>query len=555
MLAAAAALALLWAAPARAQQASTGPLVESVSIRRRNVFDLSVPGEDWWPFRAANRIHVLSRESVIRREVLLPAGSRWDELKAIETERNLRSLGFIRSAEFRIDPSSGAAVLTTQDSWTLAPQFSVGTEGGDDFLIYGIEEKNLLGWGKTVSAFRSQIGSDIRNEARYKDPRILGTRFRMTSLYAQTPRGDETGVQFERPFFSLDTVYAARLSWARVIEEEILYADAVELSKFIDNGRTVNAELGLRAPYSAPGLVQRMHLGWLYEDYRFDATDKTLAGTLPQDRELSGPMAGYSWVRPDYVKETFINSMKRVEDFNMGNELSLRAGPLLEAFGSDRDRWFFQAVDQQGLWLSPGRFLLGQVGARGRLSRGHRPEDGIFFTNLNIFWKSRWPFANTFVSHLEANTTKNLDGEHQLLLGGDTGLRGYKNNSFTGRRSVLFNVEDRFFRDREYLHLVYLGGVVFFDAGAVADHSGRLSKFYKDVGFGLRVSPSRSTSGGVLRIDAAYGLNRGPGGNRWVVSIRGGQAFSVFNSTNRKILRPADAALSEDGVGSRLRRR
>jgi len=44
------------------------------------------------------------------------------------------------------------------------------------------------------------------------------------------------------------------------------------------------------------------------------------------------------------------------------------------------------------------------------------------------------------------------------------------------------------------------------------------------------------TPGSVARFDIAYALNRGPGtGSRWVVSIKGGQAFSLFNSAARGV--------------------
>lgn len=57
-----------------------------------------------------------------------------------------------------------------------------------------------------------------------------------------------------------------------------------------------------------------------------------------------------------------------------------------------------------------------------------------------------------------------------------------------------------------------------------------------DIGMGLRAASTRSRSGGVGRIDVAYALNRGPGGgSRWVISIKGGQAFNLFNSAARGV--------------------
>ncbi|MDE2293793.1 MAG: hypothetical protein KGL53_17180, partial [Elusimicrobia bacterium] len=90
LLAAAVLAGLPWAPGARAS-VSTGPArIASIEVERVNVFDLSRPGEDWWPFRIADRIHVMTREGVIRRELLFHAGGPFDPLRALETERNLR---------------------------------------------------------------------------------------------------------------------------------------------------------------------------------------------------------------------------------------------------------------------------------------------------------------------------------------------------------------------------------------------------------------------------------------------------------------------------------
>ena len=43
---------------------------------------------------------------------------------------------------------------------------------------------------------------------------------------------------------------------------------------------------------------------------------RSAAGSLPFNRENSGPTLAYSWVQPRYIKETYIEGMERIEDFN-----------------------------------------------------------------------------------------------------------------------------------------------------------------------------------------------------------------------------------------------
>ena len=174
VIAAAALLALPSALSASPAQKIAGR-IERVTYDRGNVFDPRIPGEDIWLFRAANRIHIKTLERVVEHENLLPPGSTWDPIHALETERNIRSLGFIRDAEVRPTPTASGGVdlnIRTQDAWTLRPTLGVGTEGGDNSFSLGVEENNLLGMGKTVGALHSQKGSERRKEARYIDPRV-----------------------------------------------------------------------------------------------------------------------------------------------------------------------------------------------------------------------------------------------------------------------------------------------------------------------------------------------------------------------------------------------
>ena len=564
------ALLALWAGPASAAlipasvstatfaappsySAVSGP-IERIRIHRLNVFDPNVPGEDWWIFRVANVIHIPTKEYVLRREVLFEPGDPWNPRRAIESERNLRATNFIRSAN--IDPTQTPAGvdldLFSQDAWTLAPQFNVGTEGGQSYLDYGIEESNLLGYGKQISfhhyvaSANSSNGHDLRNELRYNDPRLLGSRVMMNDLFSSTPYGDEIGTLVERPFFSTDTPYYWRVLWARIIQQDVLYQDANQVTDFNQDFRTVDSSVGMKVGHD-DDLIHRVFAGTHYEKDSFHDLSDTVAGTVPSDREMSGPVAGYELIQPRYIKETYIDRMQRVEDFNLGNQFSLRGGPMLQSWGSDTDRWVLSALDQQGLKLGDGRFALGQVGVQGRLHSGQL-ENSILYGNLNLFWKNTWPWPQTLVAHAEANTTRRLDTEHQLVLGGNTGLRGYKNYSFTGTRSALLNFEDRLFLLHEFFHLVRAGGVVFYDMGAISPPGGGFNWNWvkSDVGFGLRFSPTRSTTGGVLRMDLAYALNGGPGPSRWVVSVKGGQAFSIFNSTNRDVLSSPASKLTSD---------
>ena len=526
---------------------STAPVIAAIVIERRNVFDPAVKGEDWWPFRIADEIRFVTREKVVRDELLFAPGDRWDALKVIQSERNLRSSYPFRQAEIVSVPRSDGRVDThvlTQDSWSTNPRIGFGTSGGQSNASLGLEENNLLGYGKSVSYVHSQgngtIGPQHSDSYSYGDPRFLGTRLALGGAYTRTQDGDSESVTLSRPFYALDTSRAVSLAWSNGNGVGALVQNGADYSNYYERRRVVDAATGWRLPEDR-WFVQRVEVGW-YEDHADFGTSNESPGTrpglLPLNRNISGPTIAYSWIQPRYVKETYIDRMERVEDFNLGNELRVRSGYMAQAAGSAQDEWIFNASDRQGLGLGEGRFALAAASISGRVLE-NRWENGLAAANASFFWKNYFRTrSRTLVAHVEAAQAHRLDLENQLVLGGSTGLRGYKNDSFTGGRSILANLEDRFFFDGEYFHLARFGGALFVETGSVVPEGDNFStaRFHSDVGAGMRVAGTRSGAGTVVRMDLAYALNGGPGGSRWVFSLKAGQSFSFFNSASQRVI-------------------
>lgn len=516
-----------------------GAVIGEIRVERVNVFDPKVKGENWWPFRIANKIHYPTRETVIRSELLFAPGEVWDPLKVIQSERNLRANGSFRRIDIiPVKRADGLvdAIVRSQDSWTTNPRFSAGTEGGESFFGLGLEEGNILGYGKSVAFDYGRVGNKTASSLSYGDPRFMGTRLALGGSYSRGSTGDSGSMSLTRPFYELDSLNASAAAWQRSVSEGSVYRDASEYSRFRQRRLIAEASLGRRLEEDRL-FVQRVEGGWYGDRAQYENLPMTAPGSLPADRNMSGPTLGYSWVRPNYIKENYIDRMERVEDFNLGNEFSVRAGWMGESTGSDRDRVIFNVSNQQGVSFAPGRFAIGRLGLMGRTVAG-KWENSLANADLNFFWKTNRRGDHTLVGHIEGGFGKFLDRDSAIALGGNTGLRGYKNNSFVGGQSVLVNFEDRFFFPGEMLHLVRLGAAVFVDSGLVGAEGANLTlrNIKSDIGAGLRAASTRSRSGGVARIDVAYALNRGPGGvSRWVISIKGGQAFSLFNSAARGV--------------------
>ncbi|MGH9419795.1 MAG: POTRA domain-containing protein, partial [Thermoanaerobaculia bacterium] len=84
-------------------------------------------------YQLADRLHIETRESVIRKFLLFREGDVYSPERLAETERNLRAMQFLKSAlVVASSPHDGVVdvVVTTQDSWSIAPETQAGSKGG-----------------------------------------------------------------------------------------------------------------------------------------------------------------------------------------------------------------------------------------------------------------------------------------------------------------------------------------------------------------------------------------------------------------------------------------
>src|SRR5690606_25136703 len=116
--------------------------ISYVFIDNNSIFDTSDTGLDsrfGWAYRAANALHIPTREWVIRRELLFAPGSCYDPFLLEESERLLRSYGFLSRVDvFGIRQPDGShhVIVSTRDEWSTRLDLRVGMDDG--FGLEGI---------------------------------------------------------------------------------------------------------------------------------------------------------------------------------------------------------------------------------------------------------------------------------------------------------------------------------------------------------------------------------------------------------------------------------
>ena len=113
------------------------------------------------------------------------------------------------------------------------------------------------------------------------------------------------------------------------------------------------------------------------------------------------------------------------------------------------------------------------------------------------------------VGRAEFQWGHNLDPEVQLLLGAESGLRGYPVRQFAGTRSLLVSAEERWFVADDIGQVVSLGVGAFVDSGFAwpEEESLSLLDLKTAVGVSLLVWSNRLfLVGGGVRLDMGYAV-------------------------------------------------
>lgn len=486
-----------------------GAVFGDVTIWVEDVFDTDSPAENRGLYRAANRLHYNTREEVIRRQLLFRSGDPYSTRRLRESERLLRSHKYLFDCEIRPVRYSAGRVdveVWVKDVWTLKLGGSFSRSGGVNRTRVELQDSNLLGTGKTVELEWEDSVDRTAVIARYLDRNLLGSRAHLKFFYSDNSDGEELDVSLARPFFSFDTRWAAGIRTEIRDRIDSLYQLGEVSQRFVHQNEFVELFGGLSRGL-VEGRARRLTFGLTFREDRFESLSEEPRGEpLPEDRKLIYPWVGLESVQDAFSTAHNQDQLSRTEDILLGTRYRLRLGWSPEALGSDRDRAVFGADVERGLRPAEKQILLLSAASTGRWSSAG-VENLLAFGSGRFYWRDLGP--HLFFASLDLGFGRNLDGENQILLGGDNGLRGYPLRYQDGDARALLTLEQRVFTGWYPFRLFFIGAAVFFDVGRTwpDERSGENLGWLKDVGVGLRFSSSRSGFGSVVHFDLAFPLD------------------------------------------------
>jgi hypothetical protein len=473
-----------------------------------------------------NVFHVTTRESVVRREVLLRQGGRYEQALVDDSIRNLRRLpGVPQLSAVLMVAARGSApdrvilLVITKDVWSLRLNWTlVANAGGIDQLYFQPSENNFLGTHQVLfgafilepSAYTLGLG--------YFVPRLAGSRVTvsasadtMINRATGSPEGTYGQLVAGQPLFSGRTEWAwdALVSWQDVVTRRYVNA---QLSEYVDPNCAGSSTPPLAActvPFQFRSRVYTTtyeltrSFGWdVNHDFTLAAsvnravyqvnpppttdaqtTADFVAQSVPVSDTRVGPSLQYHSYRMRFLRVVDFDTLALQEDYRLGHDVVLRVYPSFRALGSSRDVVGFYGAAQYTWAVRDGLFRVAfQSTTEPQVSQIRRIADA-----------SLQPWA-----HLVSPTIAGLgrivvDGSflyrwrnylNQITyLGGDDRARGFPTNFFVGSNVLAYNIEARS-RPAELLSCE-LAGVAFVDLGDAYTVSSRFRP-YQSVGVGVR---------------------------------------------------------------------
>lgn len=495
--------------PSFDQLEAQGAVIGEIRVDAQDIFDLDDPHENNRVFRAANRLHVTTRPWLIRRMLLFKSGERLSHRVINETERVIRATASVYDVRIRpIRYENGVVDLEvrTRDTWTLEPNAKLSRSGGRTTGGFGIKEANLAGTGTTLEFEREKTVDRTGSHIRLGHEHLFDGWTTVLLDRASFNDGSSASAVLERPFYSLDTHWAAGARLSRFDRLDRLYNSGDEVGRYRHEQHAAQASAGW-SPGRVGRWTHRFSGGLSYSSDRY-AIDPSLPPPtrIPADRTLAGPFIGYELIEDDFLEIMNRELIQRPEYLRIGIHANVTVSRSLGAFGATDQPWAIGTSLTKGFRLGEAQLL-----ASGQYSSSYGSGIGdVRSVGAGLRYFAPQSKALLLYAAASVNTVKTVTAADELLLGGDNGLRAYPLRYQSGTRRAVFTLEERYYTDWYPLRLFRVGWAAYYDlgrawGGALPNATpGWLSNF----GIGLRILSARASFGNVLHIDLAFPVHR-----------------------------------------------
>ncbi|MCX6248257.1 MAG: hypothetical protein NTW10_11020 [Bacteroidetes bacterium] len=220
-----------------------GKMIRNIKIETLDPFSNitadTLPGKQNIISKTGNALHVKTLPITIRNLILIRENHPFDSLLVKESERLIRSQGYVEDVLFFITPASAKSdsvdiTIRELDKWSIIPVLGISST----HLSLQLTDKNFLGLGHEIKASFgwNTTNGDNAYGGSYQIPNILNTYINTTVVYwTDEPRNFLKSLSVDRPFFSPYARWAGGVYFTLQFHQDSIRAR--DSSMFLQNFR------------------------------------------------------------------------------------------------------------------------------------------------------------------------------------------------------------------------------------------------------------------------------------------------------------------------------
>ena len=493
-----------------------------------------------------NKMHISTRESVIKKQLLYKEGDILDKDIIEESERNLRKFRIFFVEETKIikvkNQNKVDIIVEVQDVWSIYFDIKADAAGGVFTYNFKLGDRNFLGRNNSleVNLERNSFLNIWRQM--FYEPMVFGSRFtffggfNLSYMHDGKKVGEGLDFRLIYPFFSrksewgfiFETKYSDNFTYDNIGSQfkqyEVVVGSITNSFPKRYNKEFYSTTIGIIRSYGykiknyyAFKFKHEYKNHSLYDDIPAEFRDDFVRYVLPENSDRKLFLLGFSMNNYKYIKKRSVYNKKRIIDYALGLYISGFMGISKKWWDSYQDFYYLEMEASYSFsFLDDHIFKIGSAFSSDLFFPGLRNAELSFY-----FWYiiRNLPIGQIYIK-AEATLGQDLEIDKKYELGGGNGLRGYQTNKFEGDRRIFFNAEYHFARIN--IDMLRIGFVIFFDLGSAwynKDRSIMDASFYPSVGIGFRFSLPELFPN-MLSFDIGYNFGNDSSEFGKIISIR-----------------------------------
>ena len=474
-----------------------GKIIRQINIVTLDPFGYSVDQDEEQPqnilFSAGNKLHIKSQNITIRNLLLIHRNQIFDSLLVKESERLIRSMGYVSNVSFSVvsTPLSADSVdiyIRELDNWSIIPKAIISTSQN----TVNLDDKNFMGFGHEFqNIFSRNFSSGINSyQTSYTIPNIRNTYISSMLLYKADGHHNFTrSIQFDRPFYSPLAKWAAGAYLSTQTSKDSL--------KVIDSPYVpLNLKFDTQDYWAAKAFrifkgntederVTNLILSSRYLRIRYFDRPEEVYDPLHFYSNEDFYMVGIGISSRKYFQDKYVYNYGIVEDVPVGKVYALTGGYQIK---NNIIRRYLGLQYSKGNYHSWG-YLSSNI-VFGTFFHSDKVEQGVVTASINYFTHlfeiGRWKFRQFVKPQLTIGINRTVNDS--LTLKNGNGLDGFNSSDLSGTKRLLFSIQTQSYAPWNFIGF-HFGPYLVYSMGMLGDGAKgfRNSKLFSEFGLGVLI--------------------------------------------------------------------